>query len=891
MELFLLYTLIAAAAYWIWRYRKRQIILQEQAERVSDQMTDIIQVVEDSREQQAVRARALMTDINQAVEEFRKHLNNEHGYFSNHQLTQWKEQHGALYKSMREFLAFMSFLTPEEQATLDSFLFYYTGGDHQRSYHNKAFAEQELKTYNTFFSNIEGRRLDDQQRTAIVTDEDNNLVIAGAGSGKTTTIVGKVRYILDRYKVNPEEILLISFTKNAASTLAERINVKGIDAKTFHKLGKDIIVACEAKQPSIFDEAQFRPLIERIFRELMKQPHYLHQVTEYFTNYLKPAKSAFDFKDQGEYIQYLKDQNFKTYKAKSINRNGKLTYRMEVVKSIEECRIANFLLFHNVSYAYEHPYEVETATDSYRQYRPDFTITQGEKKIYLEHFGITRDGRVPDWFSGADGQTASEKYLADMEWKRALHQQHGTTLLESFSYEMSEGDLFDNLSAKLQEAGIELKPMTEAEIWALISEVAPDETTTFLTLIQTFITLMKSNNHSIDDLLQKNRQTPLRYFRERNIAFLGILQPIYEAYQSHLNNRNEIDFSDMINLATAHVNAGHYQRKLSYIIIDEFQDISIGRYKLIAALQARNPACKLFCVGDDWQSIYRFSGSDLALFKDYEKYFGFTVRSKIETTYRFHPPLIGLSSRFILKNPNQTPKTLRGNSTLKLTTYKIIYNETDNQDDTQTLQKVFNELASSITDIEKKEILLLGRYGFDLDRVKNEENIFTIDRHKQTLAYRIRIDKEGASETKTLTAQFMTVHKSKGLEGDIVIVLNCNSGKMGFPAEMSDDPVLNLLLSESDQYPNGEERRLFYVAMTRARERLYLIADASYKSKFIMEFENSTANATVSKCPRCLTADVMVMKTGTAKNGNKYKFYGCTNYQYGCNYNKTEWFN
>jgi DNA helicase IV len=362
--------------------------------------------------------------------------------------------------------------------------------------------------------------------------------------------VGKVKYILDRYKVSPDEILLISFTKNAASTLAERINVKGIEAKTFHKLGKDIIVACEARQPSIADEAQFRPLIERIFRDLLKEPHYLHKVTEYFTNYLKPVKSQFDFKDQGEYIQYLKDQNFKTYKAKGINRNGKLTYRMEVVKSIEECRIANFLLFNNVAYEYEYPYEVETVTDSYRQYKPDFTIRQGDQRIYLEHFGITRDGRVPDWFSGADGQTATEKYNADMAWKRALHQQHGTTLLETFSYEMSEGVLFDNLSAKLQAGGIVLQPKTEAEIWALISEVAPDETTTFITLIQTFITLMKSNNHSIDDLLQKNRSTHLRYFRERNIAFLEILSPIYEAYQHHLLSRNEIDFSDMINKAS-----------------------------------------------------------------------------------------------------------------------------------------------------------------------------------------------------------------------------------------------------------------------------------------------------------------------------------------------------
>jgi len=413
---------------------------------------------------------------------------------------------------------------------------------------------------------------------------------------------------------------------------------------------------------------------------------------------------------------------------------------MEVVKSIEECRIANFLLFNNVPYEYEYPYEVATVTESHRQYKPDFTIKQGDKKIYLEHFGITRDGRVPDWFSGADGQTATEKYRSDMEWKRTVHQQHGTTLLESYSYEMSEGVLFDNLSSKLQEAGIALKPKSEAEIWALISEVAPDETATFITLIQTFITLMKSNNHSIDDLLQKNRSTHLRYFRERNIAFLEILSPIYEAYQHHLLSKNEIDFSDMINKATEYVAAGRYNRKLSYIIIDEFQDISIGRYKLIAALKRQNPACKLFCVGDDWQSIYRFSGSDLALFKDYEQYFGYTVKSRIETTYRFHPPLIGFSSRFILKNPNQTKKTLQSYSTGKRTEFQVIFSETDNQDDTQALQKVFNELASTIPDIEKKEILLLGRFGFDLDRVRNDENVFTIDRQRQVISYRVRLE-------------------------------------------------------------------------------------------------------------------------------------------------------
>ena len=104
---------------------------------------------------------------------------------------------------------------------------------------------------------------------------------------------------------------------------------------------------------------------------------------------------------------------------------------------------------------------------------------------------------------------------------------------------------------------------------------------------------------------------------------------------------------------------GTVPKRLKYIIIDEFQDISFGRYKLIKALKEQNPGCKTFCVGDDWKSIYQFSGSDITLFKEFQQYFGFTHRSRIETTYRFNEPLIGLSSEFILKNPYQTTKKLK----------------------------------------------------------------------------------------------------------------------------------------------------------------------------------------------------------------------------------------
>ena len=367
--------------------------------------------------------------------------------------------------------------------------------------------------------------------------------------------------------------------------------------------------------------------------------------------------------------------------------------------------------------------------------------------------------------------------------------------------------------------------------------------------------------------------------------FLEIFKPIYERYERHLAERKEIDLSDMINKASNYITIGTYNRKFSYVIIDEFQDISIGRYQLVKAIKTQNPACKLFCVGDDWQSIYRFTGSDIALFKDFRKYFGYTVKSKIETTYRFHNPLIKLSSDFILKNSNQAKKELKSNSLSKSTDYKIVYSNTNNQDDTLALKQSLDELIETDSDIAQKELFLLGRYNSDIDRIKNEQHIFSIERTNDIIFifYEHR-NSEGVH--KTVKLRFLTIHIAKGLEADIVIVINCNSGKYGLPSQISDDPVLDLLLSEADQFENGEERRVFYVGMTRAREKVFFIADSSYKSKFITELEVESGNTSVKKCPRCITAD-LVYKTGTSKNGRKWAFWGCSNYSYGCDYK--EW--
>lgn len=807
------------------------------------------------------------------------------GYFTNHELKTWKNSVVQVYEAIKDKSYGDIGLDPKDVASIRSLLEYFEEGEAYRNRYNKEFVAQEIKQYGSFFDNVENRKLDIQQRTAIVTDEDNNIIIAGAGSGKTTTIVGKVGYVIKRYNVPPDQILLISFTNKSASTLASRINIPGVEAKTFHKFGKDVIAETEQKLPTIFDENQYKQLIAGFFNELLGNSAYLHKVTSYFTDFLKPEKSQDEFNSQGEYFQYLKDENFSTYKVQEVPYRGRTTFKREVVKSIEECKIANFLLFNSIKYEYEYPYQHETATQKHRQYKPDFTILSNDGEIYLEHFAISKKGKVPHFFANTErGQTieqATKDYVEGIKWKRELHKAHGTTLIETYSHEMFDNTLFVKLTEKLIAVGVEVKPKTSKEIWEIISESAKDEVDSLINLFQAFITLMKSNNYSIEDVRNRNKQEKIKFLQQRNSLFIEIITPIYEKYQKYLVERREIDFSDMINKAGQYIATNRYRKKLSYVIIDEFQDISIGRYQLVKAIKEANPSCKLFCVGDDWQSIYRFSGSDIALFKEFEKYFGYTEKAKIETTYRFHDPLIRFSSDFILKNPNQTRKELRGVGDNKSSTYQIAYSVSENQDDSHALKNIFNELLLS-GKAKGKEIFILGRYSFDINRLRNEENIFHIDKGNGIVNYAIKTNEGGILR---LSAQFMTVHKAKGLEADIVIVINCNSGKHGFPSGMSDDPVLNLLLGEADQFENGEERRLFYVAMTRAKELVYFVADSSYKSKFIAELEMIDDSSEIKKCPKCVTAD-LVKKSGV-KNGRQWAFYGCSNFMYGCAYQ--EW--
>jgi DNA helicase IV len=832
---------------------------------------------------------SFFTDIHPQVLKARRSfddlINKTNEYFNYYKLVSWQTRTQNIVSEIKSKPHKRLNLKDDIKRDIDKLLYYSNNATDLRKTFNNEFFKKELKSQKSFFDNIEGHSLDYQQRKAVITNEDNNLVIAGAGTGKTTTIVGKASYLISRYKVNPNKILLISFTNKACDSLKFRIQNKinsDISVKTFHKFGLDIISEVKNERPSILDLStkEILEVFGSFFNSLIENRKYLKVVNHYFFYYLKPYKSDNDFTCEGDRIQYLKDQNLFGYKiVQNEDSTGSIYEYRERLKSQEEVEIANFLFFNGINYIYEERYEYKTASKKFGQYKPDFYLP--EYAIYIEHFALDEKGNVPNWFKGDETQTAQEKYCNGIEWKRQLHEEKSTVLIETYSWERKKGILLTRLKEKLIEKNVEFNPKTPEEIWDVINRTDENEVNNFIRLLHTYLTLLKSNNYSLIEIKERIKQSEDDEQIERNLAFLNIFEPVYKKYESFLKERNEIDFSDMINNAVEYVRDKQFNHSYKYIIIDEFQDISIGRYKLIKALLDNNPDCKLFCVGDDWQSIFRFTGSDIALFTRFQKYFDlspisdFTRASEIlyiETTYRFGNSLIKLSSDFILKNPSQVRKQLKSYTQQKSEAFTSYSYNFDNNMISEPLLKAFNEILKRTGFEIPVKVLILGRYNHDIKVLKMiEELSYKFDTNSQQ--YKIKYS--GASN---LDITFLTVHSAKGLEADYVILINCNSGKYGFPSEITDDPVLNLLLSETEHFPNSEERRVFYVALTRAKKHLYIISNDQIKSKFLIEIEKPQTKV-IKNCKWCSTG-ILIFKTGEYGD-----FFGCSNFPY-CNYTR-----
>jgi DNA helicase IV len=746
---------------------------------------------------------------------------------------------------------------------------------------NEEFVSKEMTEMEQFLSDVDGKSLDDQQRRAVIVDEDANLVVAGAGAGKTLTISGKVKYLVEEKGLSPEQILLVSFTRKAADEMEERIKKRlniDVDVKTFHKLGINIIAKQSKRKPDVVENPQ--EIIKSYFNnEMYDDPTQLKRMIEFFGYYLNIPKDLEEFKTLGECYDHQKSLDLETLKSKYeeqtyINNNSEelkrktTTLQGEKVKSLEEVMIANFLFLNGISYVYEGEYKYSSANEYYRRYKPDFYLPEYE--IYIEHFGITKDERTP-WLSAIEEQ----RYIEGMKWKREVHIENNTTLIETYSYLTKEGKLLEFLRKKLLSQQVKFKEVDFIDVFNKIYDTAnTNHFDEFIKFSSSFINLFKSNGFGFEkfDELLSSIDTKNIFFFNRTRIFLEIIKPVYEFYSKNLRENNLIDFNDMINNAAAIVREGELDFQYKYIIIDEYQDISVSRFLLINEIRDKTKA-KVMCVGDDWQSIYRFAGSDLTLFTEFERFFGYSQLLKIEKTYRNSQQLINMAGQFIMKNPKQLKKNLTSDKVNAEPIQILTYTGKN---------EIFNTIKAAIEDIVAKfgkqaEIMLLGRNNFDINFI-TEDPSFMIKRTKKDtkLVY---------NKYPRLKLSFLTSHRSKGLEADNVIIINAANSLLGFPNRISDDPILSLVLTDQDEFLYAEERRLFYVAITRTKNVTYILAPDKIMSVFVKELTEENGielkviegNTTISnnpKCPRCIEGHLEIRENGT----NKQKFLGCSNY-------------
>ena len=725
----------------------------------------------------------------------------------------------------------------------------YSNTKYYVDYHNNAVIAFEIQNFNTRCGKVEDKELDNQQIDAIVRKNRNQLVIASAGSGKTTTIVGKVKYLLITQQVKPEDILLLSFTKASATEMSERIKKEtgvSLDVCTFHKLGLEIIKKSTGQNVIVYDKGLYA-FVKDTLNENIKNPTYFEKLIYFMATARYGTKDEFDFKTEKEYQDYL------------LN-NKPTTLKGEKVKSYGELEIANYLFSNNINYIYEKKYEFDTMTSDYQQYTPDFYLP--DYKIYIEYFGIDENGEVAPYFKSQNEKTPSENYNDSIKWKRKVHKQKNTKLIETYYYENKNHTLIKNLEEKLKRNHVKIEPKSKEELWKSIAENNAGIQGEICRAFEAIINLTKSNNYTLEYLysLEEVQKSHL------NKLTLDLIEPIFNTYQRMLTENQMIDFNDMINTATTFVMKSNYVHNYKYVIVDEYQDISMSRYKLLWALRNQKDY-KLFCVGDDWQSIYRFNGSDINLITRFETYWGSTYISFIERTYRFTSMMSSLSGNFIMKNPNQYKKKIEAKASDDFAISFI---------NGYTEEKCIDFLGEKLYRLEKNStIYFLGRYSFDIDIFKNRNDYalkFNPAKNVTEVTYYKRRD---------LKIRFITVHKSKGLQADYVVILNNKNYGMGFPSKMEDLPLVHLLLSGGlDDYEYSEERRLFYVALTRSRKKAILLTIDNNKSCFVKELEddykefmknNEIVKRRIYTCPEC--GGRLIYKKG------KYgPFLGCSNY-------------
>lgn len=703
--------------------------------------------------------------------------------------------------------------------------------------HNDRFIKNQRHRLKTFFDTVEKNPLTDEQIQACICMDDNVLIVAAAGSGKTSTMVAKTGYVLHEKLATPEQILLLAFNKDAADELGERVarqlcavpGIEKVRSQTFHSFGLTVIGLATSKKPRLapwLDHGRDIQEVSSIIETLCQRDHDFRRDWSVFKAVYARDIGIPDAASEPEVLRN--------------GRRGFLTANNEVVKSKEERLIADWLFYHGVRYQYEARYEHDTASKEHGQYHPDFFYP--DIGLYHEHFALNASGQPPPHFS--------VDYLDGVRWKRALHREKGTALFETQSHQIYNGQALHNLESELTRRGVTLS----FDGSRACSGQPPPSDADLARSFRVFQQHVKNNGLSHSQLRESLSVQASAGNAPRLALYLSLFERISAEWENRLKEGGYIDFEDMLLKAAELVESGQFKSPYRVLLADEFQDSSRARVRLLKALANSGDAPVHLCVvGDDWQGINRFAGSDIALMTEFDQMFSHSTRLSLSTTFRCPQYLCDVSSKFIQKNPVQIRKEVSTTNTLSKTPIQALGFE-DLESIPAFLEEQLEEMAEYVrrgqlrpSSGERVSVMLLGRYRAD-----------------QPLSLAHWQSRLGDA----LDLKFKTAHGSKGLEADYIFVLNVTEGTKGFPSQIQDDPALQMAMPAPDPYPFAEERRLFYVAMTRARRQVRFLTVSSHPSQFLVELAKSgdltleAVSGIISEpCPKC-ERGVLVKRDG-----------------------------
>ena len=683
--------------------------------------------------------------------------------------------------------------------------------------------------------------LNNKQHEAVVSDDKRILVLAGAGSGKTKTLLQKIIYLIEEKGVSPSSILAITFTKNATNEMIDRLIISADTSKKyeemllnkhFSKADKDRERYIQQKNYKWIDSLTVRTFhsfcysilrnygvneFDNKFRiigdEKRDEEDELSKHVAPETVFEVVHKLLISKCDNIEFLlqlkRYILDYNVdKIHLAKNnptnSNNDGKYFTTLDGtrVRSKSEQYIADWFYRHSIKYEYEPILKVKDF-----DFRPDFYIP--EANLYIEHVS---DKSYP--LNGKEEQFEKGNLL----------------YFKTYDYITQDSALFNHTLDKV------VKNRLPSNYHKNVSLTFREEFNGYHDSVKDFVKqimritdMIKVENISPKQILENAKKDQ----HERVRHFYALAIPIVEEYITYTTNKSYLDFNDLISRSASlfenHEDiANKYKSKYQYILVDEFQDVNNLQVELIKHLLTDET--QLFCVGDDWQSIYGFRGSNVDYIVDFEKYFPNSTVVKLDQNYRSTQNIVGASNEVIKHNKFKVEKEIHS---AKISEHKIVvYSGNDEKDNIQFCTNKVRELIAD---------------GFAQDDI-----LFLYRRNKMYSPYFFKFKNEN------IRVQGKTIHASKGLEAKAVFILGLTEGSGGFPDIWLEDRIFQVIKTANHDLLMEEERRLFYVAITRAKDKLFLITEKGNESSFLKEIPEKftvktslTLQSVVEKIIKC----------------------------------------